>query len=217
MTAKGKTRRIGLCGYAHILRAVIDHADTRARLLVRCKLGRSAGLRIFNTLHRLRIFHIFAWETMPRGRWLPVYAFGARADAPLPARRPNGDIGETGPQELSPFLSPQVIGFVTLLRALEQPASVVEMALATGIAECTLRRVITCMRGLGLVRVGEWRSSWAGSGSPTALYEFAIDQRDAPRPRRKSRKAINLRYRMSRAALAQQRAMTFAPMSPGCM
>ena len=212
MTSKGKTRRIGKCGYAGILRAIVDHPDTRARLLVRCNLGRSAGLRIFNTFHRLGVVHVCAWETMPRGRWLPVFAFGAQADAPVPARRPNGDIGESGPQELSPFLSPQVIAFVTLLRGLEQPASVVELALATGIAECTLRRVIACMRALGLVRVGEWRSSWAGSGSPTALYEFAIDQRDAPRPRRKSRAAINARYYKSRAALAQQRAMTFQPM-----
>ena len=195
------TNRIGKIGYARILRCLIIKPATTRDVMRRCKLGRTAAIRIMPALHAMGLTYIHSWVAEYRAPMAPVYAFGSKPDAPLPTVRPNGKPVTGSPPNRGPVaLPPELVAFRCMLRALEAPSSIAEIRDATGIDERWLRVVIKGMRDLRMVRVSFWINRASG-GAPVPYFEFAINTADAPRPAPvRGRVETNRRYRAGRAA-----------------
>ena len=192
-----RCQRIGMSGYARMLRCVIDRPLSREELMERCNLGRTAAAALLHGMHRLRLIHIASWVHPRRAAaYSPVYAYGERPDAPYPERMPSG-VPAARYKQWTQRAQPELLAFAHILRELSVPQTIQDLHELTGVTEWIARRLMAAMRELRLVRIGAWSHRNHG-GLPVPHYELALDGTDARKPSRQPKRDINRRYRVAR-------------------
>lgn len=205
MSTRG-TRRIGMAGYARILRLLLDKPDTTDGIIQRTGFGHTAIRRILPSLHTLRVIYIAGWEFADRAPARPVFAVGSQPDAPAPDTRPNGRPVKAVRIAKVKRHPVELLAFVSILRALSDEHSKTELMHASGLSWHGTTAALKALRSLRLVRVRSW--AWREQGGPAIpSYEWAPDGRDADRPKPIGRVAVNRRYREARAAREAQSAI----------
>ena len=193
--------RMGLQAYARILASLRDTPGTAWDLAERFNRGRQ---RMGETLWRLErggFVHVSDWVPNLRGRGMliPRFVFGPGTSAPypVPLRRKTHGVGLvlSDPR-------PELVGFMSILRAMEQPVSRAELREATGYSHHRLSELLRCMRALGLVHVAGWNTERIGN--PAQLFQFGAGA-DVRKPRPKSRAEIGRDFRARKNAAAAQR------------
>jgi hypothetical protein len=192
-----KTARIGMGGYARILRSIIDRPATKISIVRRGLCGRTAAGRIVSAFHVLGLVHVCTWRSRADVAYQPVYAIGAKPDAPAPTHRSNGRPVKAPPHAAKPGRAPaELLAFHTLIEALQAPCTVNDIAAEAGVERITAKRLVTALHEARLVHVCDWRRSIKG-GRPAAVYVWAQDANDVPCPP-SSRTDINRRWRHNR-------------------
>lgn len=196
--------RLGLAGYAYLAAILADEPCTAGGLTARAGLGNMAAYRWLMSLHGLGRVHISGWEVKARAPMMAVFCWGPGQDVPAPRVRPNG----RPVQEVNLPGSCVCSGLVAweyLLRAIEAPASRVEVMAATGLHSYTVHLDLEALVDLELAHVPLWMNRPQG-GQPLPQYQLGTGcNAPMPRPKRAERRAL-LRTR-------QQRRRTFAPLT----
>lgn len=196
---KRTTQRLGMSGYVAILRLFVD-APTTVAGVVASGVGATAAKRITKALHTMRLIHIAHWIVLPHMPVHPAFSFGNRPDAPLEVVRPNGRPASPRPKATA-GLPCDLVAFRSLIAALQTPASVTEACERTGMCWTPVDRALRALHAHRLIRVAAWRIKPQG-GPYVPLYQFAIDQDDAPKPPA-TKQARNARYRQRVRAQAE--------------
>lgn len=202
MSERG-TRRVGMAGYAALLRKIIDKPDTTNGLIARTGFGHTMIRRVVPSLHALRVIHIKAWKFATKAPPQPVFAFGDDPDAAPPLHRPNGRPIQAVRTAFVKRHPVELVAFVSLVRALAIESEQAEILAVTGLSWNCVTAAIAAMRRLRLVRIRSWRWREQG-GAPIPSYQWALAGSDAPRPEPAGRAAVNRRYREARAAREAQ-------------
>jgi len=95
-----------------------------------------------------------------------------------------------------------MIGFASLIRALDEPLTVKAIIEATGSGGTQVNGFIRVAKRLRLVFIADWQCRECG-GSPAPLYQLGVNRPDAARPARMSRRLVEQRYRQGKKAKAE--------------
>ena len=201
MTPKRNTARIGMVGYARILRSLMLQPGSLMDLRQRDIGKRNTIVRTVAALHRAGLLHVARWDVLPHCKPRAVYAYRSddEDDAPPPATRQTGRAVESParPVEIE-RIPPELLTFVKLVEALQAPLKVGDLVAEVGIQESTCRVVLQGLRELRLVHIADWQPRNNPPGPPVALYAWGPDRPDA-RKRTIGRAERNRRYRERRA------------------
>lgn len=189
-------------GFARILRLLADAQRTADALMLDLGWSQDRVRMHLRTLHALGVIHIAFWHDEAHRDMQPSWGIGAKADAPMPARRRSG----ARPQGCRfiaerPKLTPIGIAFKSVLDALAEPRSQKDLFEETGVDRVTLRALVDGMRRLRLVRIAGYdRRECGRGGRPMPMYQFAIDgPPDASKPRPLPMAELNRRGRVARS------------------
>ncbi len=141
-------------------------------------------IRAKSLMHQFRILglvHRVGFVKPSHGYSSPVYLIGEGENAPaplLPDGRPQPHADHR------PAIQPRVLTFASIVHVLQKgPVSamtVIDQAQA-GAANC--RRAVHALRSVGLCCIAEYVHRDGTSGPLMALYEYAVNGKDAVRPR----------------------------------
>jgi len=184
-----KRPRLGMKGYARVLRSLYDSPCTTVQLNERLGLSRLTGATLMAGLHTMGRVHVSGWDQPRKRPTVPVWHYGSGDDAPCPPNRSQYTVTSsvnrrknfTGRIARPGAL---LIAFESVLEALEhRPVALREVALETGIDYQVVRRLIDFMAspGVRMVYVAEWVRRFGTGGQPIPLYRLGFDRRDAPR------------------------------------
>lgn len=194
--------KLGLVGYAHLAAMLVQEPCTAIALAQKAHMGHVAAYRFLISLHTLRRVHVRSWEQRPRVRPVPVFAFGPGQDAPPPIKAPNGRPVEAASVPRARVCA-SLIAFESLLKAIEQPASLVDAVESTGLHCTQLQRALRTLVHLGLAHVALWVDRPQG-GRALPQYQLG-DGPNAPEPtgRKKEIRPLNAQRQRSRRTYAQ--------------
>jgi hypothetical protein len=130
----------------------------------------------------LGLVHIHSWtpagnHAMPQARW----SIGAGDDAPRPLACHGGESRHGKTKRPRPKPIAQLVAFAAIWRAMAVPRSMASLAETTGCHEGAVRRLVRTLRSLGLARIAAYQRRSAWGGTPTALFQVAINKPDAAR------------------------------------
>ena len=187
--------------YALLMREIVGRCTT-TELHTRLGISSSTAYAIILRLNAQRLIHIAEWSPAGRGGPVPVWAIGDADNAPRPLTA-KGVPSKRGTAKPAPRI--EVIAFAKVIKALSlsEPMTQAQIADISGSSAGQIGRFVRFARSLGLIRIGEWDRRDFG-GSPAAMYEFAPDQPDVPRPKPMCRLAVVRKYGMAKRARARQ-------------
>lgn len=211
MTPLIKAGQNGWGLYATLLRAVIDGPSTSSEIAQRTQTNKATVRTIMRRLRGLRLTHVAGYGVAgSKNTPVPRWGYGDLPDAPLPTCLRSGREVNHQSTRLPPIKPrAELITFATIVRELQgdAPLTVPELASLTGINRAFAYTVVRHFRELGLVRIADWAVPMR-SGMPVAMYEFAVDEPDRPRPAKGDRKArARVRDAGRRERARQQRAL----------
>lgn len=206
MAAKHSKKRLGLLGYARIMRDIAVTPRTPRELCERHDMRDEKCMRaMMLRFYWLGLCHpvTFLMTKNQKGppTWHPLWKFGPGEAPPCPAPysllgRPPPHVGTTT--------------FGVMIRALQQEGGIttIDLAEETGVRLHTLRALIIKMRAMKLVYVAHWGDRIE---RPHAHFSIGINRNDAARPKRYASSAIRTReYRARRKLRDEQTAALFA-------
>ena len=174
MSFGNKTQRLGIAGYARLLRAVVDPAAP-SKAAATLGMRSSTASRLLCEFHRHGIVHITAWERSSElhhaACWMPVYSAGPGEDVEGPsrnARRPGR------------LLQAACLEFCRLTEiVMEAPLTVQQLANEAGTKRRPAEHYLRAMRGSGLVYVAGWEMT---GHRPTRMWGWGPGKHSAKRP-----------------------------------
>lgn len=180
-----KTRnRLGMAGYVQILAELPGTTEEIQARTGMCMQTLRVLLREFRVLRLIHCSELRAG--LPRSSPIPVWALG---DAPPRfALRPFATVPRA-----------QVIAFASIVRALEHPCTLNELAQETGVGVVAVGRVVKALRARKLSHVATWELR---HGTPVQRHVMGRGP-DARRPRPQSRQQINAKHNARRSARMQ--------------
>lgn len=164
--------------YARMLRQVTvprTSAEVAARVGI-CRSDQAAKL-----LSRMKMYgfiHVTGWRKCHNG-YSPIWLVGNGQDAQRPLCA-DGMPALRKPARPKP--SAGMTSFASLLDGLAEPRSRKQLAEYTGCGHTAVQQLIRFAHGLRIVRIADWEKDDQRGRQPVALWEFAIDVADAPRP-----------------------------------
>ena len=186
--------RLGLCGYAVILRQLqleqltsrgVSEAFHLGILSTRLLLGRMLDLGLVYRPNWIR--------ERARGSFVPVWSAGS-----LPcAATPHGASGVKRVNLTAWNAKPELVAFASVVRALQHPSSLHNLVEQTGISFQHVSRLIRHCCAIGLVRVEDWEFERGTTAQPVYGLGSAPGK---PKPPIQSRREIEQRYRQRRDA-----------------
>lgn len=192
-------QRLGWSGYVQILAQLQRTPLTAQQIEDQLGISKNNGAKVARAMHSARLTHIASWQTTgsDRAHWRPVWGFGAGPDAQRP-----GEGKRTWSRANN--IAANLLALASVLRALAEPISIEDLAIATGCGIGSVRMMLKQARTLGLVHVAYWSPVGQRGGAPTAMW--CLGQRhDAPRPKPKSRREIHAQcWARRRGRLAMQ-------------
>jgi hypothetical protein len=198
-----KSGRFGLVHYARILHRVMQSPCTQHD--VAQAIGRSVA-RVREILWRLENMgrvHVVDWAPSPRvhGCKSPVFALGPGKSMPYPGewkRPPMGStLARTKPR-------PELIAFVSILRALDAGASRADLGQASGVSHHRFPLLLRYMASVQMVHLCEWRRrDGQVNGTPTEVYKFGPGE-NAKRPARLTQRQRDKRSKQRKQAAKEQ-------------
>lgn len=192
----GKTARIGMVGYARIMRSLWLHPASHRTLIDRGLGKKNTMYRVLGGLHAMGLIYVKGWEMPDNCRPRPVYAVGEKSDAPPPTRRPNRTKLKFVPKPLQiERVAVELLSFGTLVEAMTEPLSLQDLVVETGTSLSLLRPLMNQLVDMRLAYVHEWRSRSGHPGPRVAMYAWGLKKPNAPRPPPLTRAEISQRER----------------------
>ncbi|RZJ12192.1 MAG: hypothetical protein EOP39_04340 [Rubrivivax sp.] len=189
--------RLGLVGYASILRELQKTPATIAQVVeAHCIAENTAGF-VLRKMHAVRLIHIGAWrqrEARSKG-FAAVWHFGAGVDAPYP-EAPLLKVGKR-----ANYIACSMVALAELMRTLEVPSTKAELMERSGLNEETIRVFLNHARRIHLVRIADWQPT-EGDGYQAALWQLGAGPSPA-RPKAVSRREID-RHHSAKRSLARK-------------
>jgi hypothetical protein len=206
-TRRGTGCRLGLPGYASILRALQLQPMTAEAVSKHIGLAHGRAHYVLRTLRTVKLARIAAWERReaPATGYRAVYGFGGKPDEP----HPSPAFKRTGAP--SNNLNSTAIALAHMLRALVRPVSVTGLQEVAGTDRGATSKFLAHCRDIGLARVASWQTTGRG-GQPLPLWQLGSAP-DAARPPYKSRAEINRQCKERRKARLKQLAVQQAAFS----
>lgn len=198
---RAKGQRLMCHGYVPILRAIYDAkgAMTWAALAEQFFDGRRlSAQQALEEMLTLKLVHVAGWapvklahRTMPTA----LYAYGPGDNAPHPGYAN----GATRP-ELRRRPRPELISLATAIEAMrEDQHHGASLAEELGIGAPAARKLLAALHSASFIRVADWQRRRDG-GVSCALYGFAIDKKDMPRPKPVPMSELWRRHNANRSA-----------------
>jgi predicted ArsR family transcriptional regulator len=165
-----------------MLRAMLEPL-TAGEIAAKLGLNHRNARCIVVRMRALGLAHIHSWtpvgkNRMPQARW----AIGAGKDAERPLAFHGGESRHGKTTRPRPKPIAQLVAFAAIWRALAVPQSMTSLAEITGCHATAVRRLVRILRSLGLARIAAYQRRSAWGGTPTAMFEVAINKPDAARP-----------------------------------
>lgn len=202
-----KTARLGMGGYARVLAALRDKPMTYMEGQAATGIRHNSMHRIFNSMYALGMVHIADWMIEPDRPTAPRFGMGHADDAPPPVKRPNGKRVTKAKMPPAVVPAPELVAMKSLLQAVQEPATALEVIAATGVSPVTVRNALAEMHRLRLVHIALWTPrAGNNSGAPVPNYQIGRAA-DAPRPKPLAQKARQRNYESRQAAQRQHAAM----------
>lgn len=173
MSFGGKTQRLGIHGYARLLRAVVTPAAPGKAAQSIGRMRSATASRLLCEFHRHGIVHITGWERSsvhPAACWMPVYKAGVGDDAQAPD---NIKL----PGRLLQAAALEFIRFTGIL--MDGPLTVQQLANEAGTARRPAEHYLRAMRASGLLYVAAWDTS---GHRPTRMWAWGPGRQSAKRP-----------------------------------
>lgn len=181
-------RRLGLGGYAAVLRAIQRTPMTTLQLCTAFGLTVRFGRRIVGRMEDLGLIHAQAFIRQgPTGPAVPVWAYGADAEG---EPRPKGAPARVLTRATT---MPLLIAFAQCVYMLREPATMAEISERTGVCRTTVSRLVRHCRAIGLARIGDWQRQERG-GTPSPMYVLG-NAANCPKPQPLSWAETSARYR----------------------
>lgn len=165
-----RSRRIGTVGYARILAAM---PGTCEQIAGKTGVNIHTVQRLTQQMNRLGVAHRQSLVSGHRCK-LAVWQAGPGESVPglhVPAK--------SAPQS-------QMIAFASMIRAIQEPSSVVEIKEETGLDHRTIREAIKILRAAKLAHIGGWIPN---RGNGTMCFKWGRGP-DKPKPPRLSRGVV---------------------------
>lgn len=207
-----RTGRMGLVQYGRVLAAITSAPSTHAAVseVVGCHPQRIREI-LWRMAH-MGEAHVVRWDQSVhrRGPLCAVFAAGPGRSVPYPRDLKRAAQGSTLARS-NP--RPELISFCSALKALREGGSRAEISAATGIAPMRLSLLLRSLHAAGLMHRSAW-SRESEIGSPAEVFTLGAG-RDVPRPKAKTAKAKQDRYRASLRALIATQRITHATAGTG--
>ncbi|HEY1127955.1 MAG TPA: hypothetical protein VGF12_01005 [Roseateles sp.] len=190
--------RLGLIGYATILRDLKLKPMTADGLADKHGLTRNRAYKVLRSLHAVKLARIDRWKLHDCAgtRYQAVWGFGGAQDAPHPS--PNF----AGFGEPSKNLGATVITLSYLLRELVRSTCQRQLVEATGSDTQLISKFLQHGEAIGLCHIARWQFQ---RGGVTAFWRLG-NAPSAPRPEPKPRSQISREHGERRKLRRQQRA-----------
>lgn len=188
-----KSPRSGWLLYATFLRHVADGPVTAQAMHDKTGVNMTNTRIILRRMHSAGLVHVAAYARVgPKRMNVHVYAIGCGVDAEVPLNLRTGlplrhtlVTGKTLP------LRAEMTAFVSIINELRNDACTVRvLAERCGINHSFAYVLMRHLVALRLVRIDDWEGRLYG-GAPAAMYEFAVDGKNTPRPARIPRDVID--------------------------
>lgn len=195
---RGTGCRLGLIGYASILRDLQLKPMTAATLSEKHGLTMNRAYKVLRSLRAVQLARVERWETHPNSpeRFTAVWTFGGQADAPNPSP------SFAGFGEASKNLGSTVITLSYLLRELVRSTCKSRLVEITGTDAQLIARFLAHGQEIGLCHIARWEFK---RGGLTAMWRLG-NRPDAVRPPPKSREVISRESTARRKVRRQQQA-----------
>jgi DNA-binding IscR family transcriptional regulator len=180
--------------YASVLRGVADGPATAMELAALTKTCLPTMRKLIRRLHAQGLVHIARWQGIGvRNMPVACYGLGAGVDALreyAPRRGAENRAGQRPPPPKPIKPRSEITAFATIIRAmLAGPCTAADLAEFCGINRSFSYSLLRHMRELRLVCIADWAPRMYG-GCPAAMYGFAVDGADKPRPKTLKRSVI---------------------------
>lgn len=165
-------RRMGMPGYARLLRTVVEPM-TAAQAAAAMKIKSTTAARLLREFHRFGLVHVIGWVQAgkPRSPFVPVYAAGRGEDAPVPTSIRSA--------KLTP--RPLCLEFCRVTSIImDAPVTTADLAEEAGIDLWDARRFLLVLRSVGLLYVALWDVS---GHKPVRAWAWGPGKHSAKRPK----------------------------------
>lgn len=188
-------RRIMRKGYADILCGIYFDPATVNGIAKRHGLNRQSVGCVIRRMRDLGVVHVGAWRIEGAAR-IPaaVLHYGPGTDAPPPFKADGTryDYSRKRSQRLK--VRPELLTFCNLVKALEEPHSINQLAEIVGIGchTAATRQLLNHMHAIGMVHVAEYERT-AIAGKWTRLFAIGFGLPDAVKPKPMNAKELGKR------------------------
>lgn len=165
-----------------------------------------AAGRILKRLVGLKLIHVAGWEkSEARSIPLEIYAFGPGVNVPRPPNV-NGELSRHKAVTGSPQrLGGDLIALAHVIRTMQEPCTMREIAEITGVCQRHLSSVMRWMREARIAYISGYEPRLYG-GSMSILFAIGLDMPDAPHPSRRPANRKDKRERhYSQRSITKQR------------
>lgn len=185
--------------YARVLRMTVTGCTCR-EVYEALRIGNVTAHGILLRMRDKGLIHVGAWVERGRGLYVAHWRIGAAPDATRPIAKTTGQ--PVRREQATPRARTELSSFVECIKAMKEPQTLNSLVELSGGSMSQVRTFVDIGRELRLVRIGDWKQRMHG-GAPAAMYEFAINKLDVPRPPRVSRRVVERRYQQGKRAKAR--------------
>lgn len=182
---------VGFAGYASVL-ACTKKPVTDLQVSATTGVHHPYIRRLLKQFMALRLVHRVGWEPRPRGVDAPIYLIGPGEN--VPPRMTVG--GRPMPHaDHRHKLQERVVAFASVIHALEDPLTLIELERQSGIVISRLSELTRHLlhADIRLIYVCAWVWRDTPGGPPMRVFRYGVDLPDARRPKRRVQEVVRER------------------------